>query len=95
MQKGLAKSEKICYNNIVQCQIVKRGNTSRGVSGALNMKPAVAGVDSSFEEGTFTNGVPLSVLRNGSCAIGNREPCQVGNQAALSGPADVPQGHLF
>ena len=31
---------------------------------------------------------PLSfVLRNGSRAIAIREPCQVGNQAALSGDA--------
>ena len=37
----------------------------------------------------------LSVLKNGSCAIRNREPCQVGNQAALSGASDVPQGSLF
>ena len=36
-----------------------------------------------------------SVLKNGSCAMGNREPCQVGNQAALSGPSHVPQGRLF
>ena len=37
----------------------------------------------------------LFVLKNGSCAIENREPCQVGNQAALSGNFDVPQGSLF
>ena len=37
----------------------------------------------------------LLVLKDGSCAIGNREPCQVGNQAALSGAFDVPQGSLF
>ena len=24
-----------------------------------------------------------------ACAIGNREPCQMGNQAAISGPFDV------
>ena len=35
------------------------------------------------------------VLKNGSCAIESREPCQVGNQAALSGDFDVPQGSLF
>ena len=35
------------------------------------------------------------VLKNGSCAIKNREPCQMGNQAALSGAFDVPQGRLF
>ena len=37
----------------------------------------------------------FSVLKNWSCAIKNREPCQVGNQAALSGDFDVPQGSLF
>ena len=35
------------------------------------------------------------MLKNGSCAIEGREPCQVGNQAALSGLFDVPQGCLF
>ena len=35
------------------------------------------------------------VLKDWSCAIRNREPCQVGNQAALSGIFDVPQGSLF
>jgi len=40
--------------------------------------------------------VPFSdVLRNGSCAIGGREPCQAGNRAALSVLADVPRGCLF
>jgi len=39
--------------------------------------------------------VPFSeVLKDGSCAIGGCEPCQVGNQAALSGLADVPRGCL-
>ena len=37
----------------------------------------------------------LPVLKNWSCAIESREPCQVGNQAALSGDFDVPQGSLF
>ena len=35
------------------------------------------------------------MLKNGSCAINGREPCQVGNQAALSGMFDVPRGSLF
>ena len=34
-------------------------------------------------------------MKNGSCATGNRESCQVGNQAALSGHSGVPQGSLF
>ena len=36
-----------------------------------------------------------SVLKDGSCAIRGCEPCQVGNQAALSGLSGVPQGYLF
>ena len=36
-----------------------------------------------------------SVMKNGSCAIESREPCQVGNQAALNGIFDVPRGCLF
>ena len=37
----------------------------------------------------------FSVLKNGSCAIRGCEPCQVGNEAALSGLSGVPQGCLF
>ena len=36
----------------------------------------------------------LSVLKDGSCATRGCEPCQVGNQAALSGLSGVPQGRL-
>ena len=35
--------------------------------------------------------IGVCVIKNGSCAICPREPCQVGNQAALSGQVDVPQ----
>ena len=35
------------------------------------------------------------MLKNGSCATRGREPCQVGNQAALSGLSGVPRGSLF
>ena len=34
------------------------------------------------------------MLKNGSCAMRGREPCQVGNQAALSGLSCVPRGCL-
>ena len=34
------------------------------------------------------------MLTSGSCATGIREPCQVGNEAALSGISCVPQGSL-
>ena len=33
-------------------------------------------------------------LKDGSCAIGGCEPCQVGDQAALSGFPNVPRGCL-
>ena len=35
-----------------------------------------------------------SVMKGGSCATRGCEPCQVGNQAALSGLSGVPQGCL-
>ena len=54
-RKALEKLKKICYNISVQRQAVKRGHTSRGSSGALNLKSAIAGVDSFFEEGVLTN----------------------------------------
>jgi len=37
----------------------------------------------------------LGAVKNGSCAIECREPCQVGNQAALSEFFNVPRGRLF
>ena len=36
----------------------------------------------------------LAVMMDGSCAIRGCEPCQVGNQAALSGLSGVPRGSL-
>ena len=36
----------------------------------------------------------LNVMKNGSYATRGCEPCQVGNQAALSGLSCVPQGGL-
>ena len=37
----------------------------------------------------------LFVLKGGSCAIRGCEPCQVGDQAALSGLSGVPRGCLL
>ena len=37
----------------------------------------------------------LDTLKSGSCAIAHREPCQVGDQAALSGIRSVPRGCLL
>ena len=36
-----------------------------------------------------------AALKSGSCAIGGCEPCQVGNQAALSNFSNVPRGSLL
>ena len=71
-------------------------HTCRGGSGALYLKSAIAGVNS-FPEGYSCVDCTaiLDVLKNWSCAIRGCEPCQVGNQAALSGLSDVPQGCLF
>ena len=104
-QKPIEKENEICYNiqsrtkrHILnkrsQSCAVKQGQTSRGFSGALYLKSATAGVDPAIEGGIFTNWVLSSVLRGGSCAIGSCEPCQMGDQAALSGKPDVPRGCL-
>ena len=37
----------------------------------------------------------VAVMKDGSCAIRGCEPCQVGNEAALSGLSGVPRGRLF
>ena len=63
---------------------MKSGHTSRGVSGVLYPKSAIAGVHSPFEGGSDAVCDSFSVLKGGSCAIVRCEPCQVGNQAALS-----------
>ncbi len=70
-------------------------HTGRGSSGTLYLKSAIAGVIPD-PEGHFCAAAPfVSVMKNGSCAIGSFEPCQVGNQAALRSPPDVPRGCLF
>ena len=38
--------------------------------------------------------LPLAVMKFGSYAMIPREPCQIGNKAALSGPYHVPLGCL-
>lgn len=42
----------------------------------------------------FNSCLLLTVLKFGSCAMIPREPCQIGNKAALSGPYHVPRGCL-
>ena len=65
----------------------EQGHTDRGVSGTLYLKSAIAGI-MHIMRALFVRSAPFSfVLRNGSRAIAIREPCQVGNQAALSGEA--------
>ena len=71
-----------------------QGHTNREISGVLYLQSATAGVNSRFE-GRFCAAVAtFCVLRYGSCAITPCEPCQVGNQAALSNVRDVIQGSL-
>ena len=62
---------------------------SRGVSGALYLQSAIAGVI--FCRGLLLWGCPLKVtLTSWSYATGICEPCQVGNGAALSETFRVP-----
>ncbi len=74
---------------------MNQGHTSRGSSGSLYSKSATARVDPRFEGVYCVVCAIRNVLTNGSCAIGGCEPCQVGNQAALSSSADAPRGSLF
>ena len=65
----------------------EQGHTDRGVSGTLYLKSAIAGIMHTIRA-LLVRSAPFSfVLRDGSRAIAIREPCQVGNQAALSGEA--------
>ena len=73
---------------------MREGHTNRGHSGALYPQPAIVGTNSRLEGGVRTAAADSRVLRYGSCAIASREPCQVGNQAALSGFCNVPRGCL-
>ena len=71
-----------------------QGHTSRGDSGALHPQSATAGVMLLLRDGLVWS-VPFpEVLKDGSCAISGREPCQAGDRAALSNLADVPRGCL-
>ena len=79
----------------MQCQTAKLGHTSRGISGALYLKSATAGVHSFFEGRSDTAEPCSPALKSGSCAIEPCEPCQVGNQAALSSKFNVPRGSLL
>ena len=70
---------------------MKSGHTGRGTSGALYLQSATAGVISNYE-GCVCVVKPrtLSVMTDGSRATDGCEPCQVGNQAALSNLVCVP-----
>ena len=90
----LAKRANICYNTYVYGSVCRTEPYSRGISGALYLKSAVAGVIFSLRVAFVQSASRFSVLKGGSRAIGGREPCQVGDQAALSGLTDVPRGCL-
>ena len=78
-----------------QYQAAEQGHTDRGVSGTLYLKSAIAGIMHNIRA-LYVGTAPFSfVLRNGSRAIAIREPCQVGNQAALSGEAMCREDACF
>ena len=70
-------------------QDLKHGRTNRGVSGAL--LPAIrCSRGDMLLRGFSCVAAPIpKTLMNGSCAIESCEPCQVGDQAALSSVFDV------
>lgn len=76
-------------------QDLKHGRTNRGVSGAL--LPAIrCSRGDMLLRGLSCVAAPIpKTLKDGSCAIESCEPCQVGDQAALSDEPNVPRGRLF
>ena len=50
-----------------------------------NLQPATAGVNSVIRAMIVRSGPYILMMKNGSRAVGCREPCQAGNRAALSG----------
>ena len=70
---------------------IKSGHTGRGASGALYLQSATAGVISNYKGCVcVVEQRTLSVMTDGSYATDGCEPCQVGNQAALSNLVCVP-----
>ncbi len=54
------------------------------------LQSAIAGMNSHTRTSLSTVWTLQAVLKERSYATGSREPCQVGNQAALSGSSRVP-----
>ena len=67
-------------------------HAKRGVSGALNLQSATAGSNSRFEAKGSKAVSRQGALISESCAIRDREPCQVLTEAALSDMSGVPRG---
>ena len=63
----------------------------RGGSGALYPQTAIAGLNSCPRHVSVKSVMLQSALKIGSCAIQNREPRQVREEAAVSGPLGVPR----
>ena len=74
---------------------VFEGRTIRGDSGALHPQSAIAGENSRLRAPVVWSARQVKVMRDRSCAMVLREPCQAGNRAALSGPEHVPRERLF
>jgi len=50
-----------------------------------NLQPATAGANSAIRAVIVWSGLYFLIMKNGSRAVENHEPCQAGNRAALSG----------
>ena len=61
----------------------------------MNLKSAIAGIMHFIRALPVGTAPSFSVLRSGSRAITIREPCQVGNQAALSGDVMCRESACF
>ena len=89
-------AHKFVYNESYTGTIgVFEGRTIRGDSGALYPQSATAGENSRLRVPVVWTARPAGVMRDRSCAMFLREPCQAGNRAALSGFEHVPRERLF
>ena len=89
-------AHKFVYNESYTGAIgVFEGRTIRGDSGALYPQSATAGENSRLRVPVVWTARPAGVMRDRSCAMFLREPCQAGNRAALSGFEHVPRECLF
>jgi len=83
---SLAGNNKILYNVHYRAR--------RGGSGALYPQSAIAESNSCPRHANVRSVMCQSTMKIGSCAIRNREPRQVREEAAVSGAPGVPQARL-